>query len=150
MREIKFRGESIDDWISNGEWVYGGITFDNNGNVYICPERFSDYDDEIKVNPKTVGQYTGLKDKNGKEIYEGDIVASLFSSSGKICSIGDVQFDCGVFGVEWVHNKEDKTMVGGWGQRHNLRRLDDDIIDNVEVIGNIYENPELLKGEQRQ
>lgn len=89
-------------------------------------------------------QYTGLKDKKGKEIYEGDIVADILD--GEILMVGDIQFDCGTFGVEWVDFKKNKSMVGAWGQKHNLRRLDDDIVDRIEVIGNIYENEELLRG----
>lgn len=58
--------------------------------------------------------------------------------------VGDIQFDFGIFGIEWVDCKKNKSMVGSWGQKHNLRRLDDDILDRIEVIGNIYETPKLL------
>lgn len=128
MREIKFRVKDI-----NGKWHVFGI--------------FAEVLRAAVVQPGTLGQYTGVKDRNGVEICEGDVVASIFPS-GKICSIGDVQFDCGVFGIEWTHCKKNKSMLGGWRQMHNLRRLDDDFIDNIEVIGNIHDNPELLEVEK--
>lgn len=144
MREILFRGKT-----KSGKWVEGnGI---QQGIGHIAYERWVDIcDDKVRyeVIPETVGQYTGLKDKNGNKIFEGDIVVTRYKS-GEICSIGDVQFDCGVFGAEWVCHKASRSMVGGWGQLHNLRRFDDEIIEHIEVIGNIHDNPELLKGEQQ-
>ena len=122
-RVIKFRGKEI----NTGEWVYG-----------ITPV-------STALSKAGAGQFTGLHDKNGQEIYEGDIVC--FKSAGDIIAVGDIQFDCGVFGAEWTHHKKNRTMVGSWGgQTHNLRVLDD-IIENIEIIGNIHDNPELLKTE---
>lgn len=164
MREIKFRGKriiepiKIERYAPDG-WMYGDL-LDCLDEMYILPNdisgemyidksyRFRANDFEIRamvaqVDPESVGQFTGLYDKNGKEIYEGDIVATKLDD--KIITVGDIQYHCGVFGAEWRHAKKDKTMVGSWGQRHNLRRLDDDIIEKIEVIGNIYDNPELIK-----
>lgn len=132
MREILFRGK--DEF----GWIYGDLIHD--GNKIGINTRVGAF----FVAPETVGQYTGLKDKNGNKIFEGDIVVIRYTS-GEICSIGDVQFDCGVFGAEWVCNKVSRSMVGGWGQLHNLRRFDDEIIERIEVIGNIIDNPELLE-----
>ena len=74
MREIKFRGKRID----NGEWVYGNYIkvtpYEDNGGHRICSQ---DSWDMFEVDPETVGQFTDLKDKNGKEIYEGDILDHL-------------------------------------------------------------------------
>jgi uncharacterized phage protein (TIGR01671 family) len=142
MREILFRGKT-----EQGEWVYGGWFKTDNENYIItnCDNipifdlwNFAEY-----VITETVGQFTGLTDRNGKKIFEGDIVVTRYPK-GDICSIGDVQFDSGVFGAEWTAVKENKAMVGSWGQPHNLRRFYDDIIKNIEIIGNIHDNPELL------
>ena len=89
-------------------------------------------------------QFTGLTDIKGKDIYEGDIVKTT-TTHGDTVSVGSVQFSHGVFGAEWTRNITNKAMVGTFGQLHNLKSLDDHIIDRLEVIGNIYENSELLK-----
>jgi uncharacterized phage protein (TIGR01671 family) len=83
-----------------------------------------------------------LKDKNGKDIYEGDILCNDEYHTWEWRGV--VKFSHGVFGAEWLSNVKSQSMVGSWGQKHNLRRLDDDIIERQIVIGNIYENPELL------
>lgn len=91
----------------------------------------------------TIMQFTGLLDKNGKKIFEGDIIKHIKYEEIR----GDIQFSHGVFGAEWIHNKKFKSMVGGWGQKHNLKKLDDDTLNNFEVIGNVHQNPELLEAE---
>lgn len=121
MREIKFRGKRLD----NGEWVYGGIIFIDGGKPHI----FCNYEG-VEVDPATVGQYTGLKDKNGKEIYEGDIIGG---SNGSIN------------GWEWPFKSEIKWNdeecgfnTPNWGYM--------DSTHYYNVLGNIHDNPELLKG----
>ena len=146
MREILFRGKRV----NNDEWVEGLLGYCNFNRgiekaIYVATELGSIIPYRIK--PETVGQYTGLTDKNGTKIFEGDIVCIRYRN-GEICCIGDVQFSHGVYGAEWLSNKKNKSMVGGWGQLHNLRRFDDDIINDIEVIGNIYDNPELLEDEE--
>lgn len=147
MREILFRGKRTD----NDEWIKGYLhKIDGIGKGYTAYAiQVQDIDSYMcrphshEVQPKTVGQFTGFTDKNGKMIFEGDIAVVRYTN-GEICSIGDIQFDCGVFGVEWTVHKKSRSMVGSWGQLHNLRRLDDDLINHIEVIGNIHDNPELL------
>ena len=125
-REIKFRVWDIElhMWINNI-----GMGKDNT----LCKgteKRFA------------VMQYIGLKDKNGNEIYEGDILCNDKYQTWEWRGV--VKFSHGVFGAEWLSNVKSQSMVGSWGQKHNLRKLDDDIVERQIVIGNIYENPELL------
>lgn len=140
MREILFRGKT-----NFGDWEYGDLVQNTeDGEVLIISAKTRNKVKHKRVIPETVGQFTGLTDKNGNKIFEGDIVVTRYPE-GDICVIGDVQFDSGVFGVEWTNHKKSKSMVGSWGQNHNLRRFDDDIINHIEVIGNIHDNPELLE-----
>ena len=90
----------------------------------------------------TVMQFTGLNDKNGNEIFEGDILSDEQYESWEWRGV--VKFSYGIFGAEWLTNIKKKDLLGMWGQLHNLRRLDDGILHRKIVIGNIYDNPELL------
>jgi len=147
MREIKFRGKRID----NGEWVYGSFvkteypykesrwvdtqsykgwgpkihnTIDKSFFIIEIKTDSNDYDDYkyINVDPKTVGQFTGLKDKNRKEIYEGDILKWLR---------GNYEIKVDIF-----HSY--RFMLG----KDFLCKA---YAMNGKVIGNKFENPELLK-----
>jgi len=125
MREIKFRGKRID----NGAWETGSLvvirSHCSDKQVFIAG-KMTGY--HTPVDPTTIGQYTGLKDKTGKAIYEGDIVTGLFDHTdiiGHIIYGSDATFFIyrkGLYGIG-LNNAED------W----------------LEVIGNIYENPELLE-----
>lgn len=142
-RVIKFRGKDIDD----GQWRYGQLFFwtrYNKSNPVIGSGVQNGSVSGFEVDPESVGQFTGLYDSENNEIYEGDIIKTS-TKEGVTVSIGDIQFSHGVFGAEWTRIKENRNMVGSWGQLHNLITLDTDIIEKVTVIGNIYENPELLK-----
>ena len=135
MRDIKFRG--IDN---NNRWRFGFLVyspFDTAFNIIEVgeiPPTYSDpcgdvFSEGAVVNPDTVGQFTGLKDKNGKEIYEGDIVCGdIFDEKFKMA---EVVFDVGCFSVSV---KEDWCPA-----------LYDVTADTTVIIGNIHEDPELLE-----
>jgi len=86
--------------------------------------------------------FTGLLDKKGEEIYFGDILCNDKYNTWEWRGV--VKFSHGVFGAEWLSNIKRQSMVGSWGQKHNLRKLDDDILERQVIVGNIFENPELL------
>ena len=120
MREIKFRGKRID----SGEWVYGCLTRYSEQMSYITVDLIEDKIYEVLT--ETVGQYTGLKDKNGKEIYEGDVV--LFKHE-----IGDEDWSSEIYFVEFKNG----SFNIAWAFEENT-------CDECELLGNIYENPELM------
>jgi uncharacterized phage protein (TIGR01671 family) len=123
MRDIKFRGKT-----SEGKWEYGGVVINPRGQWFITT--FISGND---VEPETVGQYTGLKDMNGKEIYEGDIVKRTSGLIGDKYEdfVGIVKFECASFNLESLDGKDGIYL---W-----------DDVQYIEVLGNIYENPQLLK-----
>ena len=124
MRDIEFRGKSKD----NGDWVLG--TFDLN---FI----------KHKVIPETIGQYTGLKDENGKKIFEGDIIEFSYDvfvgNFDTFIAKGKVVFEEGAFYVKCLENER--------GTKDETYLLYSINIDTIEVIGNIYDNPDLLEVE---
>ena len=136
MRDILFCGKAVDngEFLNcKGKWVEGGITFFKGGIPYICPERFSDYDEEIEVDPDTVSEFTGLTDKNGKRIFEGDIV-EYENPAG-------IQRDI----VVWSLGEQRKTA--GFGLKHHIfYSITSEDSKIFKVIGNKWDNPELLEG----
>ena len=132
MREILFRGKDFSGVI-NHNWCFGSLdTTEDDRAIIIYLDRFGNKC-RIIVDPKTVGQYTGLKDKNGTKIFEGDIVDVLYD----VNYIGVATERIGVFEV--VHNGCFMGQKGG--VRYHFIPSDE-----CTVIGNIYDNPELLGG----
>ena len=120
MREIKFRGKK-----KNGSWLFGDLV-QRPPIALIFPLDAPDSQDNYIVDLKTVGQFTGLTDKNGVEIYEHDIIKFLIDNEKYV-----VQFEEGAFCL--VSNN-----VCGIISMYDFENLE------YEVIGNIHENPELL------
>lgn len=143
MREYKFRGKPTENNTSyiEEEFVYGSLVI-SNGKYYIALNvndniNRDDYEVYmIEVIPETVGQYTGLKDKNGKEIYEGDIIFdSFYERKAKVVFLE------GAFWLDYIDDfKEYETIH----KRYQLlANYDNKSV--LEVIGNIYDTPELLE-----
>ena len=152
-RIIKFRGKPTENNTSYfKDWVYGFLVISNN-KYYILLDILDNIKRDnyevymIEVIPETVGQYTGLKDKNGKEIYEEDIIEFSYdrftgnfdTKIGK----GIVEFIYGAFYIK-PYEIEGKKIKGiedeEWFLLYSVNE------DTLEVIGNVYDNPEILGG----
>ena len=127
MREILFRGLR-----KNGEWAIGHYAFFPATESHIIIEPFKNGNGsvhEYDVDPETVGQFTGLLDKNGVEIYENDIIE--WKEHNIIFKVEWSQEDCG-----YVCHRDFPMSCGSMNQMY---------LDHFVIIGNIHQNPELLK-----
>lgn len=129
MRTIKFRGFNR----KNNEWLHG-FYLQNRGAHFVCPDEFATNKswEDYEVDSDTVGQFTGLHDKDGKEIYEGDVVTCHHGGNYRIA------YCCG----EWQLIASDDTWL-------SLVEYDPNVsisnkLNSLEVIGNIHDNLELI------
>ena len=133
-REIKFRGKQT----KNGEWMYGIPFFWSNKMCDIQVEE-NGYLKVYRVDPNTVGQFTGLKDKNGKEIYEGDIMCLSDRGSHK----EEVIVEHGLYG--WTfYNPKTATFYSDGSHTYCAVENYRFMFGTGVCIGNIHDNPELL------
>lgn len=138
MRTIKFRGKRID----NGKWAIGDLRHHNDGSVTIMTNLsvWSDNDDdvdaygeELRVVPETVGQYAGIKDVHGVDIYEGDILVG-HSDKKYIVLFGEEYGSFYTVPID-THTTREELLL--WFRVE---------YEHTPVIGNCWDNPELLKG----
>lgn len=143
-REIKFRGKS-----RNGEWSHGDYWHDT-----LHDYEDSRFDEEremvgfSEVDPDTVGQYTGFKDAEGNEVYEGDILdtkETQFSASDKVFRFVCEWYLSGM-ALRFIGRKYGCSESNRWMNRWPVGA--ENVADLV-VVGNIYDNPELLKSDER-
>ena len=140
-RVIKFRGKRVD----NGEWVYGFVVVNKDGTIYIKDTDYNVNNGRIdiipcQVDPSTVGQFTGLLDKDGKEIYEGDVIIAANGANHTI-----------LYG-KWrypSHIDTDDLVDHGIGFNiGGIEPFGECVIGGgslYQIIGNIHDNPELTK-----
>ncbi len=162
MREIKFRGKRLD----NGEWIYGDLCTFNGSDCEICDWNTIDCS-RYAVDPATIGQYTGLKDKNGRDIWERDIIQyksytanrRWWKTTDEIPEIekevqrqrdeyatkrGVCEYSDGYFSVDDIFLFYAKAGERLRTYKSNSRDVEERQW-NFEVVGNFHDNPELLK-----
>ena len=157
MREIEFRGKRKD----NGEWVCGFLM---PGSMINDPDYLVDYwiatgheDQCYPIITETVGQYTGLTDKNGAKIFEGAIVLRRYTESSgiEVCNKYLVVFENGSFLIKRIDSfypsglsPESCGLYKDYTQLLEITRDNPAVNGSYEVIGNIHDNPELLSREK--
>ena len=159
MREILFRGKPVVPGKYNGgSFAIGYYRCSPSGKHYIELSTASGCKNPVEVNPDTVGQYTGLTDKNGNKIFEGDIFKfndEVWESSYTACGTEYDSYEVKNYGV--VGFDEDRSCFDFVQYKFNENSVEADLHENydiefadfiseLEVIGNIYDNPELLEG----
>ena len=158
MREILFRGKRAD----NGEWIEGYYAKQSNHACFAHELKYQhfifkdvclDFNlgglQEFEIIPETVGQYTGLTDKNGRKIFEGDILRGFeypFCSNinGEFNYFAEIVWfdDSSAFGIYTFKNPKSNVRGISEGNTDYLEYFN---ADKWEVIGNIHDNPEILK-----
>ena len=133
MREILFRGKRVD----NGEWAYGSLITETNpfDKDMVMTHIYDNGFNEILVDPRTIGQYTGLKDKNGTRIFEGDVCKAYICKAADTVEkevVGVICFEDGTFEFKCEHE--------------NIYLYP--LVDVLEVIGNVFDNPDFLEVKQ--
>jgi uncharacterized phage protein (TIGR01671 family) len=137
MREILFRGKT-----ASGEWVEGFFMTNSGGETFIQPK---DAYMPKDVDRETVGQFTGLLDKNGKKIFEGDVINTETGFVGNIFEVvfDEVQASFKTKLLEDAQSADYRKLKGElrvFNYFHRIERL-----DVIEVIGNIHDSPELME-----
>ena len=146
MREILFRAKRID----NGEWIEGGFYLEEShdlkaDSMYIIVGTLDCVGCAYKVIPETVGQYIGLTDKNGKKIFEGDIVKCTDALNGiefmAVVLFGNPngEYNWG-FQLKKISGDDANTDILLWAEMEESGAY-------IEALGNIFDNPELLGGD---
>ena len=133
MREILFRAKTL----NGNEWVIGAGVYKSEGYTWIITDDVTKTENRgtgsDAIIPETVGQFTGLIDKNGKKIFEGDVLQFNYTGENRgVEGKAIVIFEYGKFGVLWSWHKE-FVCLNGFANT------------TIEVIGNIHDNPEMLK-----
>ena len=125
MREVLFRGKRTD----NGEWITDSETWIRDGDgIWLSDENLN----VVQVFPDTIGQFTGLTDKNGVRIFEGDIVRYDVNYHDMVIS-----YDVENWGG-WLYEDMDDNM-----QAYSIYEF---CLKDIAVVGNIHDNPDILKG----
>lgn len=150
MRERKFRGKRKDNdcWVSGGYFLHEDVSLciaskediENNKKSLIIYDGMSDWNlskpiQYIEVFHKSVGEFTGLKDKNGKDIYEGDMFQVAANNIYEVRYVNKGESDFVLYAATFVLWKSEEIFFP----------FDEYAIAEGKVIGNIYENPDLLK-----
>lgn len=131
MREILFRGKTYDGTWEHGDLRHGGYVH-NDSETYIMRADVALHN--IPVDPKTVGQYTGLTDKNGKRIFEGDIIRQIETGE--------------TFIVQWF---PEHLAFMAWNKSENTVGYMDECWKLItEIIGNIHDNTDLMGGTENE